>query len=71
MSTTATTAAYQRTHGKGPRGYGTYAWQRSTSRTAYDADRYGDTDFFTGTYTSTREQAQAAHSDAAYTACMG
>jgi hypothetical protein len=69
--TTATTAQYRRTHGKDPRGQGTWAWQRSRTRNAYSGDTYGDTEFFDGTYTEARKQAQAAHSDAAYTACMG
>jgi len=71
MTTSTTTAPYERSHGKAPRGYGAWAFQRSTTRTAYTSDCYGDTDFFTGTYTEARRQAEQAHADADFTACQG
>ena len=43
--TTTTTARYQRTHGKSPRGKGTWAFKRSTTRDAYDADGDGPSTF--------------------------
>lgn len=64
----ATTAAYRRSHGKDPRGQGSWAFQRSTTRNAYVADTYGPTNFFSGTYTEARRKAEAAHADAPYTA---
>jgi hypothetical protein len=71
MKTQTTTAAYWRTHGKAPRGRGGWAFQRSTTRTSYTEDRYGETEFFNGTFTEASKQARAAMTDAEFSACLG
>jgi len=69
--TITTTARYQRTHGKSPRGKGTWAFKRSTTRDAYDADCYGPSTFAPyGTYTQARRWAESTHRDAPYTALL-
>lgn len=70
--TKATTSPYRRTNAKDPRGYGTWAFQRSTTRDAYWGDLYGEPTFYPGTtFTEARAQARRDHADAEYTACMG
>lgn len=70
MATMTTTRAYERSHGRKPRGEGGWGFQRSTTEVAFDGDRYGDVHFFFGTYTEARKAAVEAMSDAAVVAVM-
>ena len=70
MNTTPTDSPYRRSHRNAPRGRGGWGFQRSRTRTAYDYDRYGDIEFFTGTYAEARRQAMASMDDSPYTATM-
>lgn len=71
MATKFTADAYRRTNGKDPKGYGTWAFQRSTTRNAYWGDLYGELEFFAGTLTEAKKAARASMSDAEYLAILG
>ena len=53
---TLTTSAFERSHGHKPRGFGHWAFQRTTSRTAFERELEGELVFLTGTLTECREQ---------------
>jgi len=59
---TITTAQFRRTWGHEPEVVddGSWAFQASTTPTAFEADRYGDVRFFPGTYDEAAKTA-AAH----------
>jgi hypothetical protein len=65
-----TTEAFQRSHMTKPRGNGGWAFQRSTRRTAFEAERFGEVEFFFGTFTDARAQAVASMADAPFVAVM-
>ena len=66
-----TTRPYNRSHGKAPQGNGGWAFQRSTTEVAFDADLYGDILFTKfGTLTECRKAAQAAMPDATWIAVL-
>lgn len=72
MAAEVTTAEFVRTHGKAPRGFGSWAFQASTTRAAFDADRTGEVTFVTATFTEARKRA-VAHlaADARFVAVLG
>jgi len=71
MSTEFTNSDYERTHGKSPRGEGGWAFQRSSARTAFSRERYGEVEFFYGTLTVARKQAKQTMSDSSFVAVLG
>lgn len=58
-----TYAPYIRSHGKAPKGQGGWAFQATTSSTAFDAERYGDIRIYFGTLTEAKAAARQAMSD--------
>lgn len=57
-ATEFTTSPYERSHGKAPRGNGSWAFQRSTTRVAFAGDLYGEVEFYNGTLTEAKKQAR-------------
>lgn len=55
-----TPAAFARSHGHLPKGYGAWGFQESATQVAYDADLFGEQRFFTGTLTTAKAAARAA-----------
>jgi hypothetical protein len=60
MNTTFTTAAFERSHGRKPRGRGEWGFQQSASHRAFFEDLTGEMQFFRGTLTEAKAQAVAA-----------
>jgi hypothetical protein len=59
LTTTAfTTAPFERSHGRKPKGYGAWAFQAATCDTAFDSELIGEVEFFTGTFTEARVEAR-------------
>ena len=58
MSTTFTTAPFERSHGRKPKGHGDWAFQAATRDTAFDSELTGEVQFFTGTFTKARAEAR-------------
>ena len=72
MATTFTTAPYRRTHGKDPRGQGSWAFQASTTRCAYERDLQGEVFFSNfGTYTEAKRQAKEHFESGTTVAVLG
>ncbi len=65
-----TTRAFTRSHGTNPRGQGGWGFQRSTTEQAFDADLFGDMEFFQGTFTEARRQAERTMTDATWLALL-
>jgi hypothetical protein len=55
-----TTRQFERTHGRKPKGFGAWAFQATTSETAFDSELTGSVQFFTGTFTEARAEAKQA-----------
>ncbi len=53
-----TTRQFERTHGRTPKGFGAWAFQATTSETAFDSELTGEVQFFTGTFTEARAEAR-------------
>ncbi len=66
-----TTAPFVRCHGEEPRGHGFWAFQASTTRTAFDRDCNGHPEFFNGTFTEAAAQARKHFADADFVAALG
>lgn len=60
-----TTRAYERTHGKQPAGSGSWAFQGSTTRSAFSAD-VTEPQFFYGEYRDVVKQAREAFAEFAF-----
>ncbi len=58
MKVKFTTAPFERTHGRTPKGFGAWAFQATTSETAFDSELTGEVQFFTGTFTEARANAR-------------
>lgn len=54
-----TTRQFERTHGRKPKGFGNWAFQQVTAETAFDHERVGRVEFFTGTLTEAKAKAKA------------
>jgi hypothetical protein len=52
-----TTANYERSHGKAPRGRGNWGFQRTNGVFAYDRDLHGQIFWFSGTYQEAKRKA--------------
>jgi hypothetical protein len=59
-ATEFTTSAFVRSHGRQPRGTGTWAFQRATRHTAFSSELVGEVEFFHGTLTEAKAKAKAA-----------
>ena len=55
-----TTAPFVRSNGKAPKGSGMWAFQASNTRVAFDDDRFGPVEMFTGTFAQARKAAGQA-----------
>lgn len=66
-----TTAAFFRSHAKHPAGRGVWAFQASTTRTAFDRDCTGQVEFFSGTFNEAAAQARTHFADATFVAVLG
>lgn len=64
-----TTAAFERSHGRKPRGFATWAFQGAAARTAFDAELVGEPTFITANYSEAREIAQR-HIEATFVAVL-
>ncbi len=69
-TTKFTTRQFERTHGRKPKGFGSWAFQATTSETAFDSELTGEIQFFTGTFTEARAAAKQAF-DAPLVAVLG
>jgi len=58
MSTTFTTAPFERSHGRKPKGHGDWAFQAATRDTAFESELTGEVEFFNGTFTEARAEAR-------------
>ena len=58
MSTTFTTAPFERSHGRKPKGHGDWAFQAATRDTAFESELTGEVQFFNGTFTEARAEAR-------------
>ncbi len=63
MKTTFTTRQFERTWGSKPKGFGTWAFQATTTQTAFDSERTGEIQFFTGTLTEARNEARRSFTE--------
>lgn len=59
MTPPVTTAAFERSHGRRPRGTGSWAFSASQTSRAFTDDLRGNVAFFQGTFTEARRQAVA------------
>lgn len=60
MTVTFTTRQFERTHGRKPKGFGHWAFQRTTRETAFEGELVGEVEFFSGTLTEAKAAAKAA-----------
>ena len=60
MKVKFTTASFERSHGRQPKGFGAWAFQTTTHDTAYESELTGEVQFFTGTFTEARNEARQA-----------
>ena len=58
MNTEVTTAPFERSHGRSPKGHGAWAFQATTHRTGFASELTGEVEFFTGTFTEARAAAR-------------
>jgi len=58
VRTEVTTAPFERSHGRSPKGYGAWAFQATTHRTGYASELTGEVEFFSGTFTEAAVAAQ-------------
>ena len=58
MKVKFTTAPFERTHGRTPKGFGAWAFQATTHDTAFESELTGEVQFFTGTFTEARAEAR-------------
>lgn len=56
---TFTASAFERSHGKRPTGRGSWAFQQTTSFTAFDAELFGEIEFFNDTLTGAMARMRA------------
>ena len=59
MKIETTTRAFLRSHGKEPKGRGSWAFQAATNWTAFDRELVGELKFYYGTLTEAKKQAIA------------
>ena len=70
MAPMFTTRNFERSHGRPPRGRGSWAFQESATDAAFEEDMRGDVEWFHGTYSEAREQAAQAFAGAEFVAVM-
>lgn len=56
MTVRFTNRAFERSHGRSPRGFGSWAFQATERLAAFDDDLVGEPVFFTGTLTDAKAQ---------------
>jgi hypothetical protein len=61
--TEVTTAPFERSHGRSPKGHGAWAFQATTQRTGFASELTGEVEFFTGTFTEARAAARRFFND--------
>ena len=66
-----TTSAFERTHGTAPSGFGSWAFQASATRVAFDDDLEGDVVFVSGTFAKARSEARAEFHGERFVAVLG
>lgn len=70
MKTKFTTSQFERSHGRKPKGFGGWAFSRSTSASAFESDLFGEVEFFSGTLTEAKKLAAAKMTGAEFLAVL-